>query len=556
MRKIRWQLVIIFLTGLVVGILLLSDSSTAPVSLFESEPTIGGTYTEGLVGNVQRINPLLSYYNDADADIASLIYSGLIRFNSQGLPEGDLASNWAVSYDGTLYNFAIHQDAKWQDGQPVVADDVVFTYEMLKKGSGYIPEDLVEFWNSIQIRAIDTKTVQFELSAAFAPFLDYLSVGILPRHIWMNMTFSEMVDSKMNIQPLGSGPFRLDKLVLDNGNITGVNLKQNPLYYREKPYLEEIRFIFYADSVLAFQAYQMGLVDGVSLISNETLQSALIEPNLNLFTARLPIQSMIFFNLDNRDVDFFQDQKVRQGLFMGINRDRIINELLKGQAIKAHGPILAGNWAYYGNLPKTEFDTYKAIETLKEAGYTIANEQDLVRSKAGRTLNFTMIYPDDDYHRAVAEAIQQYWADINVLVNLEAVSYDDMINYRLADRNYEAALVDLNLSDLPDPDPYPFWDQTQISSGQNYTQWNNKTISQYLETARVETDLEERKRLYRNFQVLFAEELPALPLFNPVYNFAVSSSVQGVSVGPLYRTADRFAGIMNWFMVLKTTVTE
>lgn len=556
MKKIRWQLVIIFLTGLVVGVLLLSDSNTAPINSFESEPTIGGIYTEGLVGNVQRINPLLSFYNEADRDISSLVYSGLIKFDSQGLPVGDLARNWAVSYDGTLYNFAIDQNAKWHDGQPVIADDVVFTYEMLKKGSGYIPEDLIEFWNSIQVRTIDDKTVQFELTAAFAPFLDYLSVGILPRHIWNHMSFDEMVDSKMNIQPLGSGPFRLDKLELNGGHITGVNLKYNSLYYGEVPYLEEIHFVFYEDSVLAFQAYQMGMVDGISLVSEETLPSALIEPDLNLYTARLPILSMVFFNLDNNDVEFFQEQKVRQGLYTGLNRDRLINGFLNGQAIKAHGPILAGNWAYYANLPKTEFDQYKAVELLKEAGYIIANEADQVRSKKGRTLNFTMLYPDDDYHRKIAEEIQQNWAAINVLVNLEAVSYEELVNVRLQDRRFEAALVDLNLSDLPDPDPYPFWDQTQIATGQNYTQWNNKIISQYLESARVETDLEERKRLYRNFQVLFAEELPALPLFNPVYNFAVSSNVQGVSVGPMYKSADRFINVNSWFMVLQTKVND
>ena len=130
---------------------------------------------------------------------------------------------------------------------------------MLKQGVGYVPDDLIEFWNSIQVCTIDDKTVQFELTAAFAPFLDYLSIGILPRHIWNNLTFAQMVDSKMNIQPLGSGPFRLDKLVLDGGHITGVNLVSNPLYYGERPYLEAIHFVFYDDSILAFQAYQMGL---------------------------------------------------------------------------------------------------------------------------------------------------------------------------------------------------------------------------------------------------------------------------------------------------------
>jgi len=243
-------------------------------------------------------------------------------------------------------------------------------------------------------------------------------------------------------------------------------------------------------------------------------------------------------------------------MLMGLNRSKIVNNILHGQAIIAHGPILYGNWAYYDNIPKVEYDSYKAKELLKSSGYILANEQDQVRSKDGKTLNFTLLYPDDDKHRQIAESIQQDWAAINILVNLEAVPYDELINVRLEERDYEAALIDLNLSDFPDPDPYPFWDQTQVSTGQNYSQWNNRTISQYLETARVETDQAERERLYRNFQVVFAEELPALPLFNPVYNFAVDKQVKGVSIGPIYRTADRFQNIESWYLVSRTTLSD
>ena len=130
------------------------------------------------------------------------------------------------------------------------------------------------------------------------------------------------------------------------------------------------------------------------------------------------------------------------------------------------------------------------------------------------------------------------------------------MNTILPDREYEAALVDINLSTYPDPDPYPFWDQTQISSGQNYTQWNNRTISQYLETARVETNRTERARLYKNFQILFMEELPAIPLYNPVYNYPVSQKVSGVSIGPIYKSSDRFLNISEWYMVSRSAVAE
>ena len=565
MKKIRWQLITIFLTGLVVGILLLTDSSTGPIQVFESHPTSGGIYREGLVGQIQRLNPLLSWYNDVDDDVCRLIFSSLVKSDTRGNPQGDLAIDWGISVDGMTYNFAINPDAKWHDGQPVTADDVIFTYELLRTGSGYVPEDVINFWNSVKINPVDSKTIQIVLDEAFAPFLDYLNVGILPRHIYGGMSFSEMVESKINIQPIGSGPFRLKELVQDNGVILGVTIENNTAYYGRKAYLDEIQFTYYSDSGLAYQAYQQGLIDGISYVSDDILSNVLKDEEMNLYTARRPILSMVFFNLDNRNVEFLQSTGVRQALMTGLNRERIVSRILGGQGIIANSPILYGNWAYTSEVAVPEFNQEKAIELLVKEGYVLASEQERVRTKEitsvdgnseRKALSFTLVYPDDDLHRRVAEQIQQDWGRINVLLNLEAISYDDLINHVLPDREYEAALVDLNLSKYPDPDPYPFWDQTQISSGQNYTQWNNKTVSQYLETARVETDRAERARLYKNFQILFMEQLPALPLYNSVYNYPVSQKVSGVSIGPIYRPSDRFLNITDWFMVSRSSVRE
>ncbi len=553
------------MTGLVVGILLLTDTSTGPIQVFESHPTTGGIYREGLVGNIQRLNPLLTWFNDVDDDVCRLIFSSLITFDTRGNPVGDLAIDWGISADGTIYNFAINPDAKWHDGQPVTADDVIFTYQLLKTGSGFIPSDVISFWDSVTINKGDDRTVQFILSEAFSPFMDYLNVGILPRHIYGDMLFEEMVDSKINIQPLGSGPFRLKELVQSNGTITGVTLENNSAYYGKKAFLDEIQFTYYSDSGLAYQAYQQGLIDGISYISDDVLASVLKDDTLNLYSARRPIQSMLFFNLDNRNAVFFQSKAVRTAIMMGINRDRIVNHALAGQATIANSPVLYGNWAYTTEVPVIEYNTEKAIEMLIKDGYVIASEQDHVRTKEissvdgtteRKALSFTMYAPDDNLHRQVAEQIQQNLADINVMVNVEYVPYDVLVNTILPDREYEAALVDLNLSTYPDPDPYPFWDQTQISSGQNYTQWNNRTTSQYLETARVETDRAERARLYKNFQILFMEELPAIPIYNPVYNYPVSQKVSGVSIGPIYKPSDRFLNISEWYMVSRSSIAD
>ena len=137
---------------------------------------------------------------------------------------------------------------------------------------------------------------------------------------------------------------------------------------------------------------------------------------------------------------------------------------------------------------------------------------------------------------------------------MESLPYDQLVLDRLAPRAYEASLVDLNLSGSPDPDPYPFWDQAQGSgAGQNYTQWDNRMASEYLEEARINPDTNERARLYRNFQVIFNEELPALPLYYSVYNYAVDKEIQGVRVGPFFDSSDRFDNITEWNL---TTLTQ
>ena len=152
---------------------------------------------------------------------------------------------------------------------------------------------------------------------------------------------------------------------------------------------------------------------------------------------------------------------------------------------------------------------------------------------------------------ALAETIQQDWARLGVGAILEAVPYDELVGDRLTTREYQAALVDLNLTDSPDPDPYPFWHQTQVTGGQNYSNWEDHQASEYLEQARISLDTGERTRLYRNFQVRFSQELPALPLYFPVYTYAVSAEVQGVRMGALFDPSQRFNTLASWFLLSK-----
>jgi peptide/nickel transport system substrate-binding protein len=366
-----------------------------------------------------------------------------------------------------------------------------------------------------------------------------------------NLTFDQVASAPFNLKPVGSGPYRFDHLLVEDGQITGLVLAAWDQYYGKKPYVEQIVFRFYTDGASALQAYRDGAVQGISEITPDILEASLAEANLSIYTGRKPQLAMILFNLKNQDKTFLQEADVRRALLMGINRQRIIDQLLNGQAVLADGPILPGTWAYYDGLQTQDFDPEGAKTLLKNAGYILAADTDTVRKKDKVALNFTLIYPDDEVHKAIALAIQKDWANLNVQADLEAVPYDQLINNRLGPRAYDAALVDLNLSRTPDPDPYPFWDQAQAASGQNYTQWDSRVASEYLEQARIEVDLSERTRLYRNFQVVFDEDLPALPLYYPVYSYGVDKEVQGVRMGPLFDTSDRFDTILDWFFAVK-----
>ena len=462
-----------------------------------------------------------------------------------------MAESWGISQDGTIYNFALREGVTWHDGQPVTADDVVFTVELLRNPALPIPADVRDFWSEVEVKPLgDGRTVQFVLPEAFAPFLDYLTFGLLPKHIWASVPPEQIPDSPLNLQPVGCGPYRFDHLLVDNGAVAGVVLKANEDYFLGRPYIDEVTFRYYPTPQAALQAYEDGEVLGIDRITPDILNAALAEPHLNFYTARLPQLTLILFNLQNPEVPFFQDKVVRQALYKGLNRRWMIDRLLHGQAILADGPIFPGTWAYYDQTPRVDYDPEGAVQMLRDAEYTFPEEGATVRAKDDQQLAFELVYPDDEVHQALAEAIQEDWAALGVQVTLTPVGYGRLISDYLEPRQYQAALVDLDLSRTPDPDPYPFWHQAMTTGGQNYSMWDDRRASEYLEQARTTPDIAKRMKLYQNFQVYFARELPALPLFYPLYTYAVDARVEGIRLGPVFDLSDRFNNIHKWHMAV------
>jgi len=557
MKQLRWQILVVLITLMIVGALLYTQQS-APVTggAILQQPEQGGVYTEALVGSLGRLNPLLDWNNSADRDVDRLLFSGLVRFDERGMPHADLADSWGVSQDGTIYNFTIRPNAVWHDGTPVTSDDVIFTIGMMKSAGSLYPQDIKDLWGRITITKLNDKNLKFTLPEPYVPFNDYLTFGVVPKHLLGSIPPEQIASAEFNIKPVGTGPYKFDQLIVENGQIKGVVLTLSSNYYGAPSFIEQVVFRYYPTAADAFTAYRQGDVFAVGKITSDVLNAALEEPNLSVYSSRMPQMGFVLFNLTSPDVAFLQNAKVRRALMLGLNRPNIINTIMQGQAFVSNSPILPGSWAYFDGTEHFTYDPDAAIALLKAEGYVIPPGGGDVRAKDGIPLAFTMAHPDDAVHSQIAQAIQTQWMKIGVRVDLLPQPYDQLVLTTLASRAFQSALVDLNLSRTPDPDPYPFWHQAEAIGGQNYSGWDNRPASEYLEQARVTADYSLRAKLYRNFQVIFAKELPALPLYVPVYSYGVDSQVQGVQIGPLYEASDRLNTFTSWYLLTRRALEE
>ena len=540
--------------ALVGGLLWGQGSSVAPVNV----PAEGGVYTEALIGGPRALNPLLDKFNPVDRDLDRLIFSGLTRFDSAGRPTPDLAQ-WFVSADQLTYTFVLRPNLKWHDGQPLTTDDVAFTVGYLQDLAYPGPADLGALWRDVKSEIVNAQTISFTLPEPFAPFLDYTAFGLLPKHKLGGVSAGNLPNAPFNLNPVGSGPYKFASWKIAAGHLTGAVLDLAADNTLDRPKLNQIQFNFYPDSASAFAAYQAGDVQGLSRLGEAQMADALKLPELGLYTALLPEYTLIFVNQRNPELPFFAEKKVRQALLYGLNRSAMVANILRGQAVVADSPVVPGSWAYNTELPLAAYDPQKANALLDAAGWVfpagaVAGTETYVRQKDGQPLKFTLITPNDETHLALANSAKETWAAIGAQVDVTPVDPATLRTQYLEPRAYQALLVDFNLSGTPDPDPYPFWHETQVESGQNYSGYSDRLTSELLEQARITTDLAQRARLYQRFQSRFADQVPALLLYYPVYNYAVDTKVNGVQIGPLTEPSDRFSHIAEWYIVTRRVI--
>ena len=563
-KYIRWQVLLTLLGIVLVATLLfymVPERQVSPSSTPTPEMIVvqvrGGTYVEGLAGSPRYMNPLFSHFSDVDRDLCALIFEGMTMVNERNEIVPLLAERWETAEDGLTYTFYLRDSVRWQDGEPFTADDVVFTISLLQNPDfpGFHPYS--ELWRSVAVEKVDTYAVRFTLSEPYAPFLDYTTIGIVPQHVLADVPVVELDRHPFNYSPVGTGLFKVKELTPDH-----VLLETNP-YHRQwgETMLDYVEFKFYDSYEHVFAAYEAGEVMGMGRIPIEDLDRARANPNLQILSARLSGYGLIFLNLNHPDRPFFQDRRVRQALLYALDRQGIIDQALGGQGVVIHSPIMSHSWAYNPEIKKYAHALGRARSLLEEAGYSLPDpnqvtfgeidpEDAKVRVKGEQQLAFTLLIDHAPEHVALAHVIAEQWAQVGVRADVRATDISDLALNYLQPRKFDAVLLEWP-SQL-DPDPYPMWHETQIEgSGQNYSGFVNRDASEAIEVARQLTDLGERTRLYYQFQDIFAEEVPAILLYQPVHVYGVDRQVRNVQIAPLFSPAERFRTIAQWALLEK-----
>jgi len=487
-----------------------------------SVPAFGGGYVEGVIGAPARINPLFAGQNEADATLAALIFAGLTRLDEKGQPFPDLAETWTLSPDGRVYTFVLRPGLIWQDGVSLTADDVVFTFALLKEPGLRTLPNQARFLSDASLAKVDARTLTVTLPQPFAPLPAYLTLGVLPAHLLRNVGTASLFDVSFNQQPVGAGPYRLEQLSPDHATLVA-----NPGHHLGQPFIQRLELRFFRDEGSMLTAIKTRQINGgffrAPLSESDRLY---IESRSDLHQTQLVTgeTAFIYFNLKQ---PIFQERRVRQALFNAINRDAIIKMAFAGQALETESPLPIDSWAYVPSLSRYSYDPGVAGLLLNEAGWRVAENG--LRVRNGFPLSFTLVTNSDPVRVAVAQAVAKAWEATGARVTVEAGGTTNLVRDLLEPRSYQVALFAQVAA--ADPDPYLAWHSSQGSGkGGNIGLLSDDRFDKLLVDARGNVPQARRKELYGQFQELFAQEVPAIPLYASSGTYIQSATLQGVRV--------------------------
>ncbi len=334
-------------------------------------PAKGGIHTEGVVGFPRFINPILAPASDVDRDLTNLVFSGLMRYDKNNQIVPNLAEKYQILEEGKIFEFYLRENLIWSDNKPLTAADVVFTINAVQNPA--LKSPIRAKWLGVEVEKISDLKIRFKLNYPSSIFLENTTLEIMPKHIWQDISPEHFSLSVYNLKPVGSGPYKVNNLIQDDqGKITSLELIANPNYWGKTPYIPKVNFLFFNKKTELIKSAKDNQITGFSLpFINQEVKNLIKNKNFTPYHFFLPRYFAIFFNLENQ---LLAKHKVRQALNYGTNKEKLITEVLAGQAKTVNSPILPEIFGLEPPLKIHQFDPKRAKLLLEEAGFKETNE--------------------------------------------------------------------------------------------------------------------------------------------------------------------------------------
>ncbi|HEX3569030.1 MAG TPA: peptide ABC transporter substrate-binding protein [Candidatus Saccharimonadales bacterium] len=537
---ITWVLLVVLLGGCMVAQLRVLNGAYQTL-----QPAPGGTYSEGVLGSFTNANPIYAT-SPVDAAVSHLIFAGLFTYNEQNQFVGDLAKDQIDINDrGNVYTVHLKPHLTWQDGQPLTADDVAFTYHTIQNADAQSP--LNSSWAGVTVTATDVRTITFTLPNALSSFKYSLTNGIIPEHILKDVSMPELRSSSFNTsKPVGAGPFAWQAIEVGTGDINTrdeqIALKPFVQYHGGAPKLNSFIIHAFPDEntmVKSFRKQELTAMSGLTTVPST------LKKDSNVVVNNFPLNAevMTFFKTTQ---GVLADTKVRQALVQAADRNAIISEL--GYPTRAvTEPFLQGQLGFNKNDEQPTYNPTAAAAALDADGWKVGANG--IRTKDGQPLTFKLYAQDNGEYGMVAKALSGQWRKVGVDAQVVLQNGGDFQN-TLAFHSYDALLYGISVG--IDPDVFVYWDSSQgdirAANRLNFSEYKSTTSDASLEAGRTRSDPALRVIKYQAFLQAWQSDAPALGLYQPRYLYITHGQVAGLNEHTLTDDTDRYDNVQNWMI--------
>ncbi len=514
-------------------------------------PGSGGELREGVVGTPRFLNPLLAI-TQPDKDMSALIYSGLMRLSKDGSLEPDMAESVTISNDGLTYNVVLKSNLKFQDGTPVTVDDILFTISRIQDPQ--LKSPLRPNWDGVTTERLSDTELNFMLTQPFAPFIENLTVGILPKHIWENATTEELPFSKYNSEPIGSGPYEVTRISRTASGIPNAyTLVPFKNYAGTTPHIEQLTMNFYPNEDALVEAFTAKKIESAASLSPQSIATIMDVPgnkdHFTLYQTPLPRTFALFLNQNENPI--FRDLAVRRALDVSLDRSALVHDVLSGYGDPIDGPIPPGfgpTDSYIGTTsPLARLDTARDI--LRQGGWKINEGTGLWEKRdkdQAMQLKFSIATANMPSFEAAAEHLRATWSDLGIPVEVKKFEQSDLTQTVIRPRKYETLLFGTAVG--REFDFYSFWHSSQRSDpGLNIALYANLTTDSILADTRTRVQKDERTDADERFAAEMRTDLPALFLYVPEFTYLAPKNIENISLTGLEAPSERFSTIGNWY---------